>query len=173
MARFWLQTIGYALRWMLSGAVGLAAVTWWAVAQPLTEPLALGADAVIVAAIAPLDVETSTALAILLNAGAAPIAYLAGSHAETFATDLAQRGVTSERLRILTAPETLLPTANAAGHRRLIIAAPSTHRLTLVRQAQTMGFAVAALESGPPPALSDRVAATLLYWRALVVWRAN
>lgn len=172
MFRFWLQSIGAGLRWLLIGAAGLAAITMWAVGQPLAEPMPLSGDALIIAAITPLDVETHSQVANLLQAGAAPIAYLAGSQAELLAADLAQRGVPSDRLQILPEPAALFPTAHAAGHRRLIITASPAHRLAFVRQAQTMGFAVTVLEGGPP-SLNERVAATLFYWQMVIAGRAN
>ncbi|WP_322489550.1 hypothetical protein [Chloroflexus sp.] len=172
MVHFWLQSIGVALRWLLIGAVGLIAITMWAAGQSLAEPMPLSGDAVIIAAITPLDVETTSQAANLLQAGSAPIAYLAGPQAEILAVDLTQRGVPSDRLQILPEPAALLPTVQAAGHRRLIITASPAYRLAFVRQAQTMGFAVAVLEGGPP-SLSERFAATLIYWQTLVTGRAN
>ncbi len=172
MVRFWLQSIGAALRWLLIGAVGLVAITMWAAGQPLAEPMPLSGDALIIAAITPIDVETTSQAANLLQAGAAPIAYLAGPQAELLAADLAQRGVPRDRLQILPEPAALLPTAQAAGHRRVIITASPAYRLAFVRQAQTIGFAVAVLEGGPP-SLSERLAATLIYWQMVVAGRAN
>ncbi|WP_298820039.1 hypothetical protein [Chloroflexus sp.] len=171
--RFWWQSFRYALRWLLIGLILLTGLTLWAVAEPLPQPPTLSADAIIVAATAPLDVEMSVQLTDLINTGVAPLAYLAGSHAELVATDITHRGVPPERLRVLADPYALLSTVNTAGHRRLIIAAPPSHRLTLVRQAQTMGFAVAPLTGEPPLTLNERIAATLLYWRTLLVWRAS
>ncbi len=172
MVRFWLQAIGAALRWLLIGAVGLVVITIWATGQPLADPMPLSGDALIIAAIAPLDVETTSQAANLLQAGAAPIAYLAGPQAELLAADLAQRGAPSDRLQILPEPAALLATAQAAGHRRLIITASPAYRLAFVRQAQTRGFAVAVLEGGPP-SLSERLAATLIYWQMVVAGQAN
>lgn len=167
-----LSLIGYALRWLLSGMLALTAVTLWAVAQPLSGAMPPSGDAVLVVATTPFTIETRSQLANLLQAGAAPIAYLAGPQAEFLATDLVQRGVPSERLRILAEPVALIAAAHTAGHRRVIVAAPPAYRLAFVRRLQTVGFAVTVIE-GEPPSLSERLLATLIYWQTMLVGRIN
>ncbi|ACL24906.1 hypothetical protein [Chloroflexus aggregans] len=169
---FWLQSLRSVRRWLLGGIVIIAAITLWVVDRPLAEPFPLSADAVLVVATAPPTVEMSAQLADLLNTGAVPVAYLAGPNTEALVIELNRRGVSYERLRILDDTDQLLSTAHTSGLRRLMIAAPFSHRLMFVRQAQTMGFAVAALDSGAAPTLSERVTAALLYWRMLLLWRA-
>lgn len=173
MTRFWLQSLRYMLRWLLIGLVVLSGLTLWAVAEPLPQPSMLTADAIVVVTGAPLEVEMNAQLADLLNAGAAPVAYLTGPHAESLAVDMVQRGVPPERLRILVEADTVLSTLSAAGHRRLIVAASPVYRLTLIRQAQVMGFAVSPLVSGSSPTFSERIAAVWQYWRTLLIWRPS
>ncbi len=164
---FWKSCVSL-FGWLVSMGGIVGAATLWAAAQPLPESTVLSADALIIDAVAGIDVETIAQVRDLLAAEAVRYAYLAGSQANLVATDLIHNGVVAERLRLLDNSATLLATARADGCRRLIVVAPHRQRLALVRQAQTMSFAVMALNGGPPPEPDEWLWATVTYWQTLL-----
>ncbi len=165
--------ISLGLRWIISIAIILIVSTSWALSQPMEEATNRAADAAIILATQPLGIEASEQIASLLNADALPRAYLAGPLAAEVMAELVNRGVAANRLLVLDEATLLLARAQSDGLRRLLIAAPRDQRLPLIRQAQTMGFAVTAIETGPSPTLTEHIAAVAYYWRTLLFSRAH